>query len=347
MAKRKPADNSAMKELKQDLASGAPRSLYVLYGEETYLRDYYFGKLREQLVGGAMEEFNLHILSADQVTPRSLEDTIDCLPVMSQRTMIQITDFDLFRGREEDRKEFARILAEIPDYCCVVFVYDLVPYQPDNRTKLAAAIRDHGLAVQFARQEQGDLIDWIRRRFRALGRDITPDVARYLIFQCGDLMNGLIGEIEKVGAYARGARITQQDIDAVVIPQLDAVVFQMTDAISAGNFDKAASVLGDLYQMQEPPVKILFSLGKQIRQIYSARLALEARRGTDYLVQLWGMRSAYPAQKLLDSARRFNLDWCRWAVVRCGEADMAMKSGSDGNEVLTTLLMELSVRRER
>ena len=68
-------------------------------------------------------------------------------------------------------------------------------------------------------------------------------------------MTTLIGEIEKVGAYARGPKITRADIDAVAAPQLDAVVFEMTDAIGAGSFDQAASVLGELFQMQEPPPK--------------------------------------------------------------------------------------------
>ena len=126
-------------------------------------------------------------------------------------------------------------------------------------------------------------------------------------------------------------------------PQLDAVVFRMTDAIGEGNFDKAMSVLGELYQMQEPPIKIMWSLGKQMRQIYSARLAMEQGRGASYVASLWGLKP-YPADKLMGSARRFSLKWCRRAVVKCGQTDLAMKStGQDGQELLTTLLLELSM----
>ena len=71
-------------------------------------------------------------------------------------------------------------------------------------------------------------------------------------------------------------------------PQLDAVVFRMTDAIGEGNFDRAASVLGELYQMQEPPIKIMWSLGRQMRQLYSARLVMEQGKGAQYLAGLWG-----------------------------------------------------------
>ena len=131
-------------------------------------------------------------------------------------------------------------------------------------------------------------------------------------------------EIEKIGAYAKGGRITREDIDAVATPQLDAVVFRMTDAIGEGNFDRAASVLGELYQMQEPPIRIMWSLGRQMRQLYSARLAIEKGKGAPYVAGLWGLKP-YPADKLMTSARRFSLSWCRRAVVRCGQTEDVYK----------------------
>ncbi len=180
----------------------------------------------------------------------------------------------------------------------------------------------------------------MRRRFRALGKEIDSRLACDLIFLCGDLMTNLIGEIEKIGAYAKGGRITREDIDAVATPQLDAVVFRMTDAIGEGNFDRAASVLGELYQMQEPPIRIMWSLGRQMRQLYPP--GWPSRRGAPYVAGLWGLKP-YPADKLMTSARRFSLSWCRRAVIRCGQTDLAMKAtGQDAQEVLTCLLLELA-----
>lgn len=340
--KAKP-DTASYQKLKKDLASGTVGKLYLFHGEETYLRDYYLNRLKELVVGGGMEEFNLHVLQGKDLTPHRLEETVDCLPMMSQRTLILVYDCDLWKAGEQDREAYRAILSDLPDYCCLVFIYDLIAYKPDARTKLAAVWKQHGSVVSFARQEQGDLIDWMKRRFRAIGKDIDSELCRYLLFLCGDLMNGLIGEIEKIGAYAKGARVTREDIDAVATPQLDAVVFRMTDAIGAGDFDQAAAVLGDLLRMQEPPIKILFSLGKQMRQLYSARLALEQHKRATDLMEVWGLRNSYPAERLMTSARRFSLAWCRWAVVRCGETDLSMKSsGADGREQLIQLLLELA-----
>ena len=337
------ADLAGYQQLKKDLSAGTPGQLYLMHGEETYLRDYYLGRLKELLLTGGMGEFNLHQIPAKDMSPQRLEEAIDCLPMMAERTLILVYDFDLFKAGEKDREGYTALFGQLPEYCCVVFVYDLIPYKSDARTKLAMAIKQYGQVVNFARQEQGDLVDWVRRRFRALGKDIDSRLALDLIFLCGDLMNNLIGEIEKIGAYAKGARITREDIDAVATPQLDAVVFRMTDAIGEGKFDQAAGVLGELYQMQEPPMRILFSLGKQMRQLYSARLLMERGSGVESLAAMWNLKP-FPADKLMRSARRFSLKWCRRAVILCGQADLDMKSstGQDPQQLLTTLLLELA-----
>ena len=335
-------DTAGYQKLKKDLMAGEPGRLYLFHGEETYLRDHYLGRLREMILSGGMGEFNLHELAGKDATPHALEEAVDCLPMMAQRTLIQVTDLDLFKAGEKDREAYIQILSQLPEYVCLVFVYDLIDYKGDARTKLAAALKEHGTVVNFIRQDQGDLVDWVRRRFKALGKEIDSRLALELIFLCGDLMTNLIGEIEKVGAYAKGPRITRADIDAVATPQLDAVVFRMTDAIGEKNFDRAMAVLGELFQMQEPPIKIMWSLGRQMRQLYSARLALDQGRGTSYVAGLWGIKP-YPADKLMTSARRFSLPWCRRAVIRCGQTDLAMKStGQDGRELLTGLLLELA-----
>ena len=343
MAYQAKTDNTAMKALKQDLKNGTLGRLYVFHGEETYLREFYLGELKKALIPAGLEEFNLHAISGKECSPQLLSQTVDCLPMMSQRTLVVVTDYDLFGGGAEGREAVMDLFADLPDYCCLVFVYDLLEYRPDARTKMAAALKKYGQVVPFKRQEQGDLVDWIARRFRAADRDIGSEEARYLLFLCGDLMNNLVTEIGKIAAYARHSRITREDIDAVAIPQIDAVVFQMTDAIARGDFDKAASVMSDLLGSQESPIMILSVVGKYFRQLYTARLARERGKNTAYLMELWGMKNSWPAEKLMEAARRYSLGWCRRAVRRCAETDLAMKSyGGDERDLLVSLILELA-----
>lgn len=344
--KKQTSDNSAYKALKQDVTVGTLGKLYIFHGDETYLRDYYLEQMKKRLLPEGMESFNFHTLSGKSCTHDRLSDLIDNLPMMSERTLIVVTDYDLFKAAEEERRAMAALLSDLPEYCCLVFIYDIIEYKSDARMKqLSSAIKEHGSVVKFDRQSQGDLTDWIRRRFLALNHTIAPADAQYLIFLCGDLMTGLISEIGKIGAYARQKQVTREDIDAVAIPQLDAVVFQMTDALTQKNFDKAAAVLGDLLSMQQAPIMILAVLGKHFRQLLTARLAFDAGKNASYLMELWEMRSSYPAERLMTAARHFGPEWCRNAVIRCAKTDLAMKSvaGVDSQDLLISLLLELSV----
>ena len=298
-------DNTPMKELKRALKEGALKQLYVFYGEEAYLREYYLGEVKKALLPAGLEDFNLHTAQGKECSPEWLEQAVDYLPMMSERTLIVVTDYDLSGGGESQKNKLLSILSDLPDYCCLVFVYDLLPYKADGRSKLANLLKEKGAVVPFKRQEQGDLTDWIVRRFKATGHTIDTEDAKYLIFLCGDLMTNLASEIGKIAAYATGQRVTRADIDAVAIPQIDAVVFQMTDAITRKDFDKAASVLADLLHDQEPPIKILSFMGKYFRQLYTARLYLDHGKSREEFMALWNMRNTYPADKLLDAARGF------------------------------------------
>ena len=124
MASKNRPDTSGLNKLKQDLAAGRPGQLYILHGEETYLRDHYLDRLREQVLTGGLGEFNRHDLSAREMSPHALEEAVDCLPMMAERTLVQITDFDLFKAGEKE--EYVRILSNLPGYCCLVFLYDVL-----------------------------------------------------------------------------------------------------------------------------------------------------------------------------------------------------------------------------
>jgi len=89
-------------------------------------------------------------------------------------------------------------------------------------------------------------------------------------------------------------------------------------------------------------MRVLYSLSKQMRQLYAARLMLEHHGTAGDLAQQWGI-GPYPAEKLMNSARKFSLAWCRKAVAACFETDLAMRGvGADGKELLTGLLIELA-----
>lgn len=265
--------------------------------------------------------------------------------MMAERTMVQVVDWDVYKLPEEQRRGLIALLEDLPPYCCLVLVYDLLEYKP-NRTykKLFAALSGHVREVQFQPLNQDQLMNWVARRLKAVGHTIDVPTAEHLLFTCGTLMNELIPEIGKIAAYARGERITRADIDAVASPVVEAQVFDMTRAVSRGDFDRAAELLGQLLTLQQEPFMLLSLMGGELRRLHSARIALDTGRDRFWLMEQWNMRSDYPAKLLLENARRVSRAWCAQAVRRCCETDLRIKSvgSADGAGELKLLLMELA-----
>ena len=90
---------------------------------------------------------------------------------------------------------------------------------------------------------------------------------------------------------------------------------------------------------------LLALIGKELRKLHSARVALDTGGDKYSLMEQWNMRSDYPARLLLENARRVSRPWCERALRRCFETDRRIMSvsGTDRAAVLTLLLMVLAL----
>ncbi len=334
--------------LRAAIRAGVPANLYIFYGEERYLLQTMAQQLKDLLIPESFEEFNYHRLTGKGLTVQELAETAEAMPMMAEHTLITVTDMDIFKLDEGQRTALIQLLSDFPPYCTLVFLYEQVTYKRDGKMKkLCAALNEYVQEVEFVQQERSDLLKWLKRRFAATGHDIDQTAADHLLFTCGSLMRGLIPEIEKIAAYAKGERITVADIDAVAEPVLDARIFDMTNAVTARDYDRAAAILSELLRMQTEPIVILAALGKELRRLYTARLALDGGKDRIWLKELWSMSSDYPAKLLLQAARKVDHAWCRQAVKRSQTLDRRMKSerNMDSEGELKLFLMELAGAR--
>lgn len=341
MAKRMEA-GGGLQTLKGDLKQKSPGRLYFFHGEETFLLHHYLGQLRKLLLDPLTESFNFHRLNSETFDTRVFADAVENLPMMAEYTLVQVDDIDLFKLNEGDRTKIIDVLTDIPDYCTVVFTYITTPWKPDKRLKKLWEAVEKGAVVEFAKQDQRDLVSWVTRHFAAREKRISTDLCLYLIDITGGTMTALAGEIDKICAYSGATEIKKTDIDAVTEPVLDAVVFQMTDQLSAGRYDEALLKLRQLLKMQQEPLAILGAVGSHFRRIGAARTLLDHGKTAYDLQKLCGIPD-YPARKTMDAARRFSPAFCKRAAELVLETDYRMKTSFDDPErLLEMLLLTLS-----
>ena len=343
MAKKQTSGDS-LQLLKAAIKNKELGRLYIFHGEETFLLHHYLEQIRKLLLDELTESFNYHRLNNETFDLQSFADAVENLPMMAENTFVQVDDVDPFKMNEADRTKMAEILSDIPDYCTVVFTFETLSWKPDKRLKkLWEAVDGCGEVIEFAKQNQRDLIAWVTRHFAARKKQISSELCAYLIEITGGTMTALSGEIDKICAYSGADTIKKTDIDAVTEPVLDAVVFQMTDLLSSGRYDQALLKLQQLLKMQEEPIKILGAVGGHFRRISTARILLDNGRTSSDLQKLCAPMPDFAARKTMEAARRFKPEFCRKSAELILETDYQMKTSFDDNErLLELLILQLS-----
>ena len=336
-----------LEQLKKDLKSGDLRSLYFMYGEESYLKEYYLNSCKEQLIGDSpFADFNLFEFDKD-VPLEQLRDAVDSYPAMAERKLVIVRDYDPFKATGAAAEFLLELFVNLPDYLCLVFYYDTIEFKPDKRTKLYTAAKKSAQFVEYTHLDERQLIDWIKRRFRSLGKYIEAETCQYMIFLCGNSMTNLITEIEKAASFSTVDTISEYHINSVCSPVMDAVIFDLTDAITENQYGKAISLITNLLVQKNNEVSIFTTIFKHIQRLYLAKLNQINRGGEQELLALIGTSSSYFARKISVSAQKLPIQWLRDALLLCAVTDSELRDSniSDRQKAIELTLLEMSVTR--
>mgnify|MGYP002247530391 CR=1 FL=1 len=123
-------------QLIRDLKNGEFATLYIISGEESYMKEYYLRQLRQKVVDETFADFNLIEFEGKGLTPEMLTEAIDSYPAMADKKLIIVKDFDLFKPPAGFADVLPGVLGDLPEYVCLVFYYDVLDGKPDKRTKL-------------------------------------------------------------------------------------------------------------------------------------------------------------------------------------------------------------------
>lgn len=317
--------------LKKQLKGGEPATIYAFYGEEEFLKEYYFNQLKDKVVDSSFRDFNYDVFEGKGIEMEKIQNALESFPVMAERKMLVMKDTGLLKSPKAADKDFwEKVLGDIPSYICLVFYEKEV----DQRSKLFGLIKKHGVAVEFKYQKTADLISWVGRIITSYHKKMQKEDITYLLGHCDVGMTSIKNELDKLVFYC-GDRdtILRKDIDAVVTKSIESKVFNMIDALMEKNTQQAYELLNDMMLLKEPVTKILALLSKHFTSVLKVKLALE--QGTPE-IQVAGVMGIAPfiARKYVSQARHFSIEFLHGALKECLNIDAQIKSGKTGDWVM-------------
>ena len=323
-----------MQRINEDIKSGDFRQIYLLYGEEAYLRRQYKEKLQKAMSEEG-DTMNSHYFEGKDVNLGEIIDLAETLPFFADRRVIVIENSGLFKSGGEKMAEYLAQPAQT-----VYFVF--VESEIDKRSKLFKTVQAKGSAVEFGMQDETTLKRWIGGILKRENKQITENTATYLILKTGTDMENIRGELEKLICYCLDRDVvTMDDVDAICTTRISNQIFEMVGAIAEKKQKKALDLYYDLLALKEPPMRILFLIARQCNTLLQVKELKSKGFDNKAIGEKVGLPT-FVAGKYVSQAARFQAQELKEAVNKCVEAEEAVKTGRM-NDVMSVEVLILSV----
>lgn len=323
-----------------DIRRGEFKPVYLLYGEEGFLRDAKARELVEAVVDKDLLDFNCTVFRGSESDISSIGSAIMAPPVFSTRRVVLIWDLDSFS--EDNRKSISAALNRMPDTTVVVLVASTI----DKRTVLFKTVSKKGRAVLFRRLYPNQALGWLSGYTRSKKIIMDRAAGEYLVTVLGTDLAQLVAGVEKAYDYAGIAldcekRITMEHVRGVVRGAPECGIFDLVDAIGERNAKKAISSLNQVLVLQEAPLRILYLIARQVRLILKAKVIRDRKMSSRQVAGSLGVHE-FVARKCLAQADNFSLEELENAFDAMVKADIGLKtSGSPDQVILERLTLYL------
>lgn len=188
---------------------------------------------------------------------------------------------------------------------------------------------------------------WIQQRAKAKEIPIDGRAVRMLSDFVGVNLRALDNELDKLAAYASGRPITPDDVKLLVSDASEALIWDLTDALSQRNGRKAMHSLYELRRGDANAFYLLTMIARQYRIMIKVKEAMRMGGGSEYDIAKTVKESPYPVKKAMQQSRKYGANELDAVMEQLLKADFAMKTGADPETTIDVLVAELTQPRAR
>lgn len=319
-----------MQRLNEDIKTGQLKNLYLLYGEEAYLRRQYRDRLKDAIIGD--DTMNYQYFEGKNIAVGEIIDLAETMPFFAEKRLIVLENTGLFKSGGEQMAEYLTAQAESTSFL-------FVETEVDKRSKLFKTLQSKGSVTEFGVQDEGTLKRWILGMMKKEGKQISSGNLEYFLEKTGTDMENIRKEAEKLFCYCMDKdTISREDIDEICIKQLSSHIFDMVSAIADKQQKKALELYYELLALKEPPMRILFLIARQFNMLLQVKELHKKGFQNKAIGEKVGL-PGFIAGKYMTQAGRFTMDELKNAVEACVEAEESIKTGKINDNMSVELLI--------
>lgn len=296
--------------------------VYLLFGEDEYLRNEYLKKIKKAF--GDMQ-LGINYIAIDETNVMQIISDIETPAFGFEKKLIIAKDTGLFKKKNNFSDKVAIYLEEnVANLQDVELVF---VDQEVEKNKLYNTIQKIGKVEEFKEQKMPQLITKVKSISKAYNVEIQENIAQYFIECVGTNMSDIINELRKLIEYAgNGGKIQKEDIDSLCIKKSESIIFDLTDNLGKKKIAESIEVLHNLIYAKEPVQRILVMLYNHFKKLYIIKLALEENKNIAQSLKL-KPNQAFLVNKYTMQAKYFDKNELRNLLEELIKLDSSSKKG--------------------
>lgn len=332
--------NERMKQLTQKSTSAQTLlPAYLVVGSDELKREAVMKRLKARISERGDLAFNCDVLSGATCTGADIVNACNTVPFASEVRLVEVREAD--KLKKTDANVVASYLAMPSDFSVLALVAEKLA----RTTKLYKAVVALGsvAVIDCAPQKRRDLVRTVCALGKSHGIALNDRAAERLIDLVGENTVRLDGEVKKIALAHEGSHpVDEGEIARIVARTAEAKPWQLVDAMSARSMRDCLSVLSRLDTSS--PYALIAMCVTRIRELICAQ-SLDRRGAARSLSSVLRVPD-WRVKNHVAWSRGFTSEELRCALIRSRDAERAMKSGADADEVFLLWLLDV-VRGDR
>ncbi len=331
MAGKKTESKDGITIISSQIESGSFSGLYLFTGTETYLIRQFAEKLIRALLPQE-DEMNLNHFRGDGIRAEDIYEQATTLPFFADRRVVVVWESGYLK-KGNDLME--RLVGELPESTVLIFVET----ETDKRSRLYKRMAERACIATFDTPDIKTLRTWVLGLFQSEGIRISSAACDALIAAGGMDMNAIARECEKLISYAIESKtVTEEDVRILCESQAENKIFDMTEALSAGNKTLAIRLYEDLLSLSEPMMRLLFLITRQYMLLLKIKFA-EGKHTPYAELASFAKLPPFAVKKYTAITKNYTEKELLACVNRCQQADENIKTGRERDQLAVELLI--------
>ena len=331
--------------LKRNISSAKSVPVYILFGEDGYLKKNYTDKISER-IADSDDVFNYQRFE-DDCDLQEVYDSVSQLPVMSDKKCVILIDYDFEHCSKQDLEKLYALTADTNDTSVLIILFDNIEIDYKKSAKFKkldpCAEKGGGMAVLLNHRREAELVKMLTDGAAKRGCRFETSAARYLVETAGNDINILKNELDKLCNYIPNGNISKSTVDLVCIKTVEASVYNLSKQIIDCNIEVSLKTLDELFFMRIEPVIILYTISSTYVDMYRIYSGQKSGKSISVIAETFGYKGR---EFVLDRAnrdlKRFNFKKLALSLEALLQADKLIKSfGNDARIVLEQLIVRL------